>query len=103
MTMTIFPETSTSSVANLRDAFELLSATELAADFLATQSAKVNAHLSYDWPSFTHRHQEPPESAWTTWLLLGGRGAGKTRAGAEWVRGLALGQPPFAAAPVSPI
>src|SRR5256885_2122697 len=23
---------------------------------------------------------------WTTWLILGGRGAGKTRAGAEWVR-----------------
>ena len=24
--------------------------------------------------------------------MLGGRGAGKTRAGAEWVRGLALGE-----------
>ena len=33
---------------------------------------------------------------WRTWLLLGGRGAGKTRAGAEWVRGQALGLPPFA-------
>src|SRR3712207_5567391 len=28
-----------------------------------------------------------------TWLLLGGRGAGKTRAGAEWVRGLVAGHP----------
>ena len=28
---------------------------------------------------------------WTTWLILGGRGAGKTRAGAEWVKALALG------------
>jgi phage terminase large subunit-like protein len=27
---------------------------------------------------------------WTIWLMTGGRGAGKTRAGAEWVRGLAL-------------
>jgi phage terminase large subunit-like protein len=27
------------------------------------------------------------------WLLLGGRGAGKTRAGAEWVRGLVAGHP----------
>ncbi|WP_029670988.1 terminase family protein [Hyphomicrobium sp. 802] len=26
---------------------------------------------------------------WRVWLLLGGRGSGKTRAGAEWVRGLA--------------
>ncbi len=28
----------------------------------------------------------PPEGDWTTWLIIGGRGAGKTRAGAEWVR-----------------
>jgi phage terminase large subunit-like protein len=27
---------------------------------------------------------------WRVWLLLGGRGSGKTRAGAEWVRSLAL-------------
>jgi len=31
---------------------------------------------------------------WTTWLVLGGRGAGKTRLGAEWVRALAHGRPP---------
>ncbi|WP_073332958.1 DNA-packaging protein [Wenxinia saemankumensis] len=31
-------------------------------------------------------HQRPPGGAWRTWLILGGRGAGKTRAGAEWVR-----------------
>jgi phage terminase large subunit-like protein len=31
-------------------------------------------------------HQLPPEGDWTTWLILGGRGAGETRAGAEWVR-----------------
>ncbi|MCB1495654.1 MAG: DNA-packaging protein [Bauldia sp.] len=35
--------------------------------------------------------------------MLGGRGAGKTRAGAEWVRGLALGIPPFADGPVERI
>ncbi len=30
--------------------------------------------------------QRPPtEDGWRTWLLLGGRGAGKTRAGAEWL------------------
>jgi phage terminase large subunit-like protein len=33
---------------------------------------------------------------WTIWLMLGGRGAGKTRTGAEWVRGVALGEPDFA-------
>jgi phage terminase large subunit-like protein len=31
-------------------------------------------------------HQQPPEGDWKTWVILGGRGAGKTRAGAEWVR-----------------
>ena len=40
-------------------------------------------------------HQLAPAFAnsgedWTTWLILGGRGAGKTRAGAEWVRGIAV-------------
>jgi phage terminase large subunit-like protein len=36
---------------------------------------------------------------WTLWLMLGGRGAGKTRTGSEWVRGIALGEPDFADAP----
>lgn len=31
-------------------------------------------------------HQRPPPGDWRTWVILGGRGAGKTRAGAEWVR-----------------
>jgi phage terminase large subunit-like protein len=29
--------------------------------------------------------QLPPEGDWRIWLFLGGRGAGKTRAGAEWI------------------
>jgi phage terminase large subunit-like protein len=37
------------------------------------------------------------------WLVVGGRGAGKTRTGAEWVRGIALGLPGFARAPVGRI
>ena len=45
--------------------------------------------------------QRPPESwgdpdSWTVWLILGGRGAGKTRTGAEWVRGVVRGEPGFA-------
>jgi lysozyme len=40
--------------------------------------------------------QKPPEGEWLTWLLLGGRGSGKTRAGAEWVRAQALGLAPLA-------
>lgn len=66
------------------------------------------ARLLADWELWARPDQLPPDAAqgggpWSTWLVLGGRGAGKTRAGAEWVRGLALGVPPFADAPVSPI
>ena len=43
------------------------------------------------WELFVHRHQKPPPGDWTTWLLLGGRGAGKTRSGAQWVKALACG------------
>ena len=34
--------------------------------------------------------QRPPRGHWQTWLFIGGRGAGKTRAGAEWTRYAAL-------------
>ncbi len=40
-------------------------------------------------------HQLPPEGAWRTWVVLGGRGAGKTRAGAEWVRARVEGARPL--------
>ncbi len=39
-------------------------------------------------------HQLPPEGDWRTWVILGGRGAGKTRAGAEWVRAITQGARP---------
>ena len=45
--------------------------------------------MAFNWQIWAFPHQLPPEGDWTTWLLLGGRGAGKTRAGAEWVRSLA--------------
>ena len=39
-------------------------------------------------------HQLPPHGAWRTWIIMGGRGAGKTRAGAEWVRAQVEGARP---------
>ena len=42
-----------------------------------------------DWRVFGRADQKPPPGDWLVWLMLGGRGAGKTRAGAEWVRALA--------------
>jgi phage terminase large subunit-like protein len=49
--------------------------------------------IYFDWRFWARNDQLPPcdEAAWRVWLLLGGRGAGKTRAGAEWVRAQALG------------
>jgi phage terminase large subunit-like protein len=60
------------------------------------------------WDVFAHAHQMPPAltdngTDWTTWLLMGGRGAGKTRAGAEWIKARALGLGPFAARAASRI
>jgi len=49
-------------------------------------------------PGLSRRHDP-----WTLWLPLGGRGAGKTRTGAEWIRGIALGEPDFGAAPTGRI
>ncbi|NVJ96040.1 MAG: DNA-packaging protein [Marivivens sp.] len=40
-------------------------------------------------------HQVPPSGDWRTWVILGGRGAGKTRAGAEWVRSQVEGSRPM--------
>src|SRR3954468_22639322 len=58
-------------------------------------------YLTEHWEIFSHDYQTPPALApdgnpWHTWLMIGGRGAGKTRGGAEWVRAQALGLPPFA-------
>nr|WP_322865503.1 terminase family protein [Aquicoccus sp. G2-2]MEA1112752.1 terminase family protein [Aquicoccus sp. G2-2] len=42
--------------------------------------------LPYLFEFWAMDHQLPPEGDWRTWVIMGGRGAGKTRAGAEWVR-----------------
>lgn len=46
---------------------------------------------------WARKDQLPPriaedQEAWRVWLILGGRGAGKTRAGAEWITAKALGR-----------
>lgn len=42
--------------------------------------------LLHDWRFHARPEQLAPEGDWQVWLYLAGRGAGKTRAGAEWVR-----------------
>ncbi|QLC23647.1 DNA-packaging protein [Parasphingopyxis algicola] len=41
------------------------------------------------WRVWAGDDQKPPPGDWRIWLILAGRGFGKTRAGAEWVRGIA--------------
>ena len=57
--------------------------------------------LYSDWRLWARKEQLPPVGNWTTWLLMGGRGSGKTRAGAEWVGQLATGD--NGQSPLSPI
>jgi phage terminase large subunit-like protein len=42
-----------------------------------------------EWGFWINPAQTPPAGDWHSWLFLGGRGAGKTRAGAEWLTALA--------------
>ena len=44
------------------------------------------AAFEYDWRYRARPEQLPPGGSWRVWLLLAGRGFGKTRCGAEWVR-----------------
>lgn len=64
-------------------------------ELIAGSSAHAREALLKDWEIWAREDQLPPEGGWRNWLILGGRGAGKTRAGAEWVRGVALARKGF--------
>ena len=51
--------------------------------------------LPYLFEFWALEHQLPPEGDWRTWVIMGGRGAGKTRAGSEWVRSEVEGSMPL--------
>lgn len=56
------------------------------AALLETLSDEEALALCYDWPFWARPNQLAPAGDWQTWLLLAGRGFGKTRTGAEQVR-----------------
>lgn len=62
-------------------------------DNLSDDSLRALPYLFEFWAL---AHQLPPEGDWRAWVILGGRGAGKTRAGAEWLRSQAEGATPMA-------
>jgi phage terminase large subunit-like protein len=47
---------------------------------------RLHERLRYEWPVWARPEQLPPDGDWRVWLILAGRGFGKTRTGAEWCR-----------------
>lgn len=59
--------------------------------FVASLDQQERNLWEEDFLNSAHPGQLPPDGDWLTWLVMGGRGFGKTRAGAEWVRRIAEG------------
>lgn len=94
--------------ALLSDCLRTQAGRRLADEFFAGLGPRELETLLASWTLNARPDQWPPNAArdgepWSVWLVMGGRGAGKTRTGAEWVRGLALGEPDFSARPVGRI
>lgn len=66
----------------------LLSPEQRAAEFKKFPASYWYAY-EHEWTYWRRTDQAEPEGDWRVWLVMAGRGFGKTRMGAEWVRGLA--------------
>lgn len=64
--------------------------------FLSGLSDNALASLPWLFEFWALPHQLPPDGDWKSWVIMGGRGAGKTRAGSEWVRAQVEGATPLA-------
>lgn len=64
-------------------------------EYLRSLSPEVLAALKYNWRFWARPNQLEPEGDWTTWLILAGRGFGKTRTGAETIRDWVCGDTPL--------
>lgn len=63
---------------------------------LSTLNERQLASLRWNWRFWAREDQLEPDGDWLVWLLLAGRGFGKTRTLAETVRGWACGATPLA-------
>jgi phage terminase large subunit-like protein len=59
---------------------------EQVAAFLKRTSERELEAIEHDWGWWGRPNQHAPKGEWRTWLLLAGRGFGKTRSGAECIR-----------------
>ena len=57
--------------------------------FVAGLDARERREWPWIWSNLARPGQLAPQGDWGLWLILAGRGFGKTRAGAEWVQGVA--------------
>ena len=60
---------------------------------LGTLNELEREEVETHWKLWARPEQLAPEGDWRTWLVMAGRGFGKTRAGAEWVRAVADAEP----------
>ena len=67
---------------------------EVQTEFLDGLEPETVMALPWLFEFWAMPHQLPPEGDWRSWVIMGGRGAGKTRAGAEWVRSKVEGPGP---------
>jgi phage terminase large subunit-like protein len=67
------------------------------AKLLAGLTEAQAEELLWDWRAWARPNQIAPEGEWLTWLVLAGRGFGKTRCGSEWIRQVACGSTPLSA------
>jgi phage terminase large subunit-like protein len=63
--------------------------------FLNSLSPDELEQLEFDWSFWARSNQLAPDGNWSVWLILAGRGYGKTRSGAEWVRDMMCGTTPL--------
>lgn len=61
--------------------------------FLSALEPSERREWRWDWAIWGRDSQKPPPDDWHTWLIMAGRGFGKTRAGAEWVNAVAEREP----------
>jgi phage terminase large subunit-like protein len=80
------------SADELRARFERLSPAQRSR-LLASLGTDDARRLESDWALWAHAGQSAPDEHWRTWIIMAGRGFGKTRAGAEWVKAIATAVP----------
>ena len=73
-------------VADHQSAIEQAIAAVGADAFLTSLTPAEMAALAYDWDLWARPSQQEPPGDWLTWLVLTGRGFGKTKLAAEWIR-----------------